>query len=274
MLTFHKIIAGCEEGQEETWRAFLADYTPVVLRLEAVYMPDLSDPPGFWRESLAELSAGSFQRLRAFPHQSEREFLLDLRDFLFARGPASLDPAKDFTGMPEPTVESVSELVRGLPFMHQEVVFLKLAGYSDSTLEQIFRITPAVAARSLERLKEDYAAVLGKTDDKGLGPAGWLRLHNELRAARKEESCTPVRQLVRIQDGQLGWYDKDPVEKHLAECLSCLECWTALREISYWRRAAPPVQAAAIDELLPALPIAGRAAKPNKPKSFIQRLRG
>lgn len=269
MLTFHKIIAGCEEGRAESWRAFLEDYTPVALRVVRIYMPGLVDPLQFWRGSLVELCGGGSKMLCSFSHQSEREFLLDLRDLLFARGIA-LDPAMDSADFPEPSVKSVGELVHGLPLLHQEVLFLKLAGYSDSTLEQIFRITPGVAAKSLERMQGIYAAALGKTDDECLRPRAWLKLHGELRAAQKE-SCPAVRQLVRIQDGQAGWYDKEPVEKHLVECLSCLECWTALREISYWRGAARAVSRDVVAGLLSSLPIAKQTVKP---KSFIQRVLG
>ncbi len=265
MLTFHKIIAGCEEGQEESWLAFLADYTPLALQLTTVYMPGMADPLGLWRESVIKLCDSGFQKLRVFSRQSEREFLLDLRDFLFECGSMSLDSIDT----PEVTLETVGELLRGLPFMHQEMLLLKLAGYSDSTLEQIFRVTPAVAAKSLERLTGSCAA-LGQPDTQVLRPIARLKLRRELKAARKE-SCTPVRQLVRIQDGQLGWYDKDPVEQHLAECLSCLECWAALRELSYWRRAAQPVPATDLETLLSAIPITRHA---RKPKSIMQRLWG
>jgi len=270
LLTFHKIIAGCEEGREENWRAFLTDYTPVALRLAHIYMPSLADSPSFWRQAVIELFGGGFSALRGFSHQSEREFLLDLRAFFFARGAAALDPAKDSADLPELTVEAVGELVRGLPLMHQEVLFLKLAGYSDFTLEEIFRITPGVAAKSLERLQESYAAALGKTTDESLRPHDWLKLLGELGGARKE-SCPPVRQFVHIQDGQSGWYDKEPVEKHLAGCLPCLECWTGLREISYWRGAAQPIPADVANGLLAALPIVQQAAKP---KSLVQRILG
>ncbi len=270
MLTFHKIITGCEAGREENWRAFIEDYTPVVLSLARIYMPGLADPRRFWRESLADLCGGDFKTLRSFSHQSEREFLLELRAFLFARGRAALDPSKDFADFPQPTVEGIGELVHGLPLHHQEVLFLKLAGYSDSTLEQIYRIAPGVAAKSLERLQGDYAAALEKTADECLLPHAWLKLQGELRAARKE-SCPAIRLLVRVLDGQAGWNDKEPVERHLAECLPCLECWTALREISYWRQAAKAVPGDVVDGLLAALPVAKQAAKP---KSLIQRIWG
>ncbi|MGH9356487.1 MAG: hypothetical protein ACRD10_10190 [Terriglobia bacterium] len=270
MLTFHKIVAGCEEGRSENWRAFVENYTPVALQLERIYIPNLADLVRFWQDSVVELCGKGSTVLRNFSRQSEREFLLDLRSFLFDRAASASGAAEnsaDFSGI---TTEGMDELVRGLPLLHQEVLFLKLAGYSDSTLEKIFRITPAVAAKSLERMQGKYASALGRTSDECLRPGAWLKLHGELRAALKE-SCTAVRQMVRIQDGQVGWYDKEPVEKHLVECLSCLENWTALREVSYWRGAAPAVPPDVISGLLSALPI---ARQPATPKSFIQRIWG
>ena len=39
LLTFHKILPGCEEGNPEAWKAFLADYTPMALQFFGVYSP-------------------------------------------------------------------------------------------------------------------------------------------------------------------------------------------------------------------------------------------
>jgi hypothetical protein len=37
--------------------------------------------------------------------------------------------------------------------------------------------------------------------------------------------------------------------------LHCLENWTALHEVSYWRRAAPTIAPALIEEWLHGLPV-------------------
>jgi len=267
LVTFHRILGGCEAGHRESWQAFLSDYTPIALELARKYVPSWpTGPAGLWQDALGALAAENFQRLRAFDHQAEREFLVDLRSFLLEYGSRKLDPSHDVAGAPTP--EAVRALLKGLPLLHQEILFLKLSGYSDTTLEALLRITPAMAQKGLERLQQDYASVVKEEQDACLWPAAWSELLAHARAS-STEACPPLRSFVRIQDGQTNWYDKEPLERHLAECLHCLERWTALRELVYWRREAKPRPAEEINNLLSCLPV---QAGNEKGKSLLKRL--
>ena len=271
MITFHKTLAGCEAGNPESWRAFLGDYTPVVYQLVDVYLPLMREGQArLWEEMLLALAADNFERLRSFDHQAEREFLADLRGLLLDRGATKLDPAEDMTGAPRPAPDTVDALLEGLPLIHREILFLKLAGYSDGTLEKMLRITPAIAQRGLERLQADYSAVLKKDRDACLWPAAWTELLAHARSARSAD-CPPLRQFVRILDGQTSWYEKEPLEKHVGLCLHCLERWTALRELIYWRHGAKPLPAAEVNALVSRLSL---PAGPKKEKSFLKRVLG
>lgn len=255
IMTFQKILRACEEGNREAWRDFLADYTPIAYQLLDFYLPL---PPEarreFWREALKDFGDNDFERLRSFEHQAEREFLVDLRAFLFDRAASRIDPVQDAGTPPCPTVEKLGALLMGLPLLHQEIVFLTLAGYSHAALEKILRITPNVAQQGLERLKVDFAFVLDRQANKCLWPAGWIRITRAARAA-KQPDCVPLRQLVRILDGQASWYDKTPVEEHRTTCFYCLEHWTALLEVVAWERQAEPCAPEEIEPLLASLPL-------------------
>lgn len=272
MITFHKTVAGCEAGDRESWRRFLADYTPLMYRLASIYMPS---PPearrDLWLKTLLALQANGCQRLRGFDHQAEREFLVDLRTFLFEQGAGQRQDAPE-TEAPRPSMETVRALLKALPVLHQQILFLKLAGYSEATLEGMMRATPSIAVQGLERLEAEYGAVLGQERDVCPWPGGWLALLEGARAA-KTADCPPLRQFVRVRDGQTGWQEKEPLEKHMAECLHCLERWTALTEIVYWRREAgdcPPEEAEAL--LAGLATVASRAA--SKKKSLLKRVLG
>jgi len=154
-----------------------------------------------------------------------------------------------------------------LPLMHQEVLWSKLAGYTDATIERILRTTPRVAQGALVRLDPDFTAAKELPVDGGLWPREWLTLLPQARAVKKDD-CPELHQLLRIHDGQVSWYDKEPTEKRVAGCLHCLESWTALHEVSYWRRVAPPIPAAQIDEWLRGLPIVMKEEK----KSLLKRV--
>src|SRR5712692_5677636 len=249
LFTFHQIISACEEGSRAGWQAFLSDYTPTAFELFNHYLPSCRQrQEDFWPEALAVLSADNFERLQKFEHQAEREFLIDLRAFLLDFGAAKLDPGQDSRDATPPTPESLKVLLQGLPLVHQEVLFLKLAGYSDASLEKALVVTPGVAQQGFERLRNDYPILFGRDEDRCLWPAAWAEVRRAAVAA-KAESCPSVRQFIRIHEGGSSWYEKEPAEQHVSGCLYCLELWTALREIKYWRREAKPRPRAELESL-------------------------
>jgi hypothetical protein len=266
LLTFHKIVAGCAAGEREAWESFLAEYTPVFVGLLSVYLGSESNSlaRSAWQISLKDLAADRFERLRALDQQSEKEFLLGLRRLVLSRAALSVGPEARATDVSsshrDSGVERVRGLLAGLPLIHQQVVFLRLAGYSDTVIERLLRITPAVAQQGLERLH----------DGGRLQPAEWFSVL-EHACSSGADSCPAPRHLIRIQDGQVSWYDRDPVEQHLCACLHCLELWTALSEVRYWRRETRPVLPAEVAHLLTGLPL---EAIPAERQSLLKRVLG
>jgi hypothetical protein len=240
LMTFHKILPGCEEGNPDAWRAFLADYTPMALHFFGVYSPWAPDAclEG-WRQALRALSANECAALKGFSHQSEREFLVGLRAFLQDWIATKLESSPEAADPSAPSVQALGALLSGLPLIHQEIAFLTLAGYSQATLERILRISPAVAGEGLGRLRARYAQVLERSEDRCLWPMAWLGICGAVRADGQKD-CTPLRQLIRILDGQASWYEKSPAEEHRTKCLHCLELWTSLLEVVAWDRARQP----------------------------------
>jgi hypothetical protein len=270
LLTFHKILPGCEEGNSEAWTAFLADYTPMVVHFFGIYTPWAPDAVlDSWRDALRALSANNCATLRGFSHQSEREFLVDLRAFLQGWAAGKIEASRDAANPPAPTIETLGALLKGLPLLHQEIAFLTLAGYSQSTLEKLLRTTPAVADEGLGRLRSSYAPVLERGVDRCLWPSAWLGICQTARA-HGQKDCTSLRQLIRILDGQASWYDKDPAEEHRAKCLHCLELWTSLLEVVAWDRARQRWPEAMAASLLSAVPLKQEARK----SSFFARMLG
>ena len=289
LFTFHKIREHCEEGSADAWRAFLNFYAPLWLRLLEIYSPLDSDAaPGILEKMIAALTENDFARFRATSRQSEREFLSDVRVLLMditldggAERPlncpgewgttaivASLEPAASASGRRVLDLETLGKLVAGLPLLHQEMVFFKLSGYTEATIELVMRMKPSVAQSAFARLEPDYAAAQRLEKDRCPWPGEWLAVLRDARATKKE-NCPPLHRFLRVRDGQVSWYDKEPVERHVAGCLYCLERWTALREVGYWRRVAPPVDASQIERFMQAIPVATAPTK-----SFVKRLFG
>jgi hypothetical protein len=269
-MTLYKILPGCEEGNQEAWRAFLENYSPTALQLLKVYSPWSADAClDQWRDALRALSADDFAVLRKFSHQSEREFLVGLRAFLLDRIALSVTPSQDATELPAPSAETLTTLLSGLALAHQEMAFLTLAGYSQKSIETILRISPNVAEEGLARLRVIYAAAVDRSDDKCLWPSAWIGITKAARADEKKD-CTPLRQLIRITDGQASWYDKSPAETHRSQCLHCMELWTSLLEVAAWDRARQPLPAGTVESLLTVVPVKQEKRK----TSFFARMLG
>jgi len=270
LMVFHNTLPGCEEGNPEAWKAFLADYTPIAFELFGVYSPWETDGRlDCWRDALRTLCADDCKILKEFSHQSEREFLVGLRAYLLDLTAGKLDPSQDAADPPAPTIESLGSLCTGLPLLHQEIAFLALAGYSQGTIKNILRITPAVAEEGLTRLRANYAPVVERSQDRCLWPSAWTKVCR-LARADEQKDCTPLRQLIRILDGQASWYDKSPAETHRSKCLHCLEHWTALLEIGAWDRGREPWPAEKVEPLLAVVPMKQVKRKP----SFFARMLG
>jgi len=270
LFTFHKIREQSEHGNAAAWRALLDFYGPVFFRLLEIHGAiRRQEASSIVKKMLAELTANGFERLRATSRQSEREFLGDLRARLLETAleatpfENSQVPA---SGSFEP--EKIAKLLDGVPLLHKEMLFFKLAGYTENTLERLMRISPRVAEKAFERLAEEYQAARSTEQDRCPWPAAWLAFLKHARGL-KTEHCIPAHEIVRIHDGQVSWYEKEPVEKHVSGCLHCLEAWAGLREVGYWRRAADPLSSSEIERLLEVIPVEKPAAK----KSFFQRLR-
>lgn len=269
--TFHKVRERCEQPDPGAWRAFVDFYSPFGLRLLEIYLPgERAAAARTWERTLAALAENGFERFRATARKSEREFLADIRALLLERAAEPGLPPGSAVDASSPvlTPEKLAQLLGGLPLLHQEMLFFKLAGYCDATLEKVFRIAPRVAQKAFERLDPDYAAARNLAQDRCLWPRAWLALLARARAARTDK-CPERFQFLRIQDGQVSWYEKEPAETHIAGCLHCLEVWAALREVSYWRHAAPAVSAEQAQQFLRALPL-----PPEPKKPFFQRLFG
>jgi hypothetical protein len=270
LFTFHKIREQGEQGNAEAWRAFLDFYSPVFFRLVEIHGAiDRTEASPIVKKALAELTTSGFERFRATSRQSEREFLADIRSLLLEVALEALHPVQAESAPGRIfEAEKITTLLEDLPLLHKEMLFFKLSGYHDDTLEHVFRIAPRVAEKAFERLTGEYAPARNAERERCPWPVEWLAFLQRVRAM-KTDKCLSPHQFVRVHDGQVSWYEKEPVEKHVSSCLHCLDTWAGIREVGYWRHASDPLSASDITGLLELLPIEKAPAK----KSFFARLR-
>ncbi len=255
MLTFHKMIQGCREGDWAAWRALATQYAPVLMGLGTAYASDSGYIENAWHRVLGQLSGHEFAALKGIDVQSDREFFSLLRASLLEQMAGGLEEDSQSAGFDlSAALEDLSNLMKELPLVHQNVVFLKLTGYSEPAIEQILRISPSVAATSVERLEATFCVDFCRSAGASEWQAAWLRMIGRIRPNRTAD-CPPVRRLIRILDGQFGWYEKDPIEKHLAACLCCLEASVGLQEITHWMQRGKPLPPDQVDGMISTLPL-------------------
>jgi len=259
--TFQRILPGCEAGDRAAWEAFLARYAPIVQMLDDFYLPGRvrNVQAALWTDALRSLSANHCERLQTLDHQAEREFLADLRAFYLDLGEPTLGPSPGSPQVAAPTLESLESQLKDLPLAQKEIVFFKLAGYSDAALERILLLPAAAIQKPLAQVEKSYGTVLHRDVDACPWPSAWLEILRRARVARGDD-CPSRRVLIRILDGQTTWYEKSPAEEHMARCLHCLESWVALREVTYLRRVTAPLPLPEIEPFLASLPIGMAAA--------------
>jgi hypothetical protein len=267
LLTFHKIIEGCREGDTDAWRSFAAEYTPVLTGVAGAYCSIPVTVETAWRDVLRGLADRDFAALKQVDAQSDREFFVALRQSLLhqlARG-AESEPRSGVTESAA-ALEALSGLLKQFPLLHRSVAFLVLAGYPEATIEKILRISPAIAMKSVERLNAEFYPELrgGAVTE---WQAVWLAMIDRMHAGGSAD-CVALRQLIRVLDGQFGWYEKDPIERHLASCLHCLETWVGLQEVTHWMRYAVALTPERANELISELPL---KAKPKNRVSLFRR---
>jgi hypothetical protein len=246
LLTFHKIMEGCEAGRADAWQAFVAEYSPVFLAILRVYLrpAGASQAPEAWRATLRSLAAPGFEHLLSLDRQSEKELLLGLRRLALAQ--AALLCRREPDVPPAAAFDGLQTLLRGRPLAHQQILFLKFSGYDDATIEKMLRAAPTLLKRAYEE---------GQADVVPPDAGNWLGAL-ERAWSNSTPDCVEPRKLIRIQEGQANWYDREPVERHVAACPHCLENWTALAEVRYWRREARPLAGREAAKLLEGLGLA------------------
>ena len=268
MLTFGNTIQGCREGDGEAWRTLVAQYTPIVTGTVKAYSADTGRVERAWRSVLTTLADHDFAKLKELDAQSDREFFTVLRSSLLEELAHGLEDGSHPSSWNTPeALETLSRLMKEFPLAHQNIAFLGLTGHPEPVIEGIIRISPGIAKSSVDRLNAEFYADFRQSIAAVEWQAAWLSLISQIHAIQTPD-CVPVRRLIRILDGQFGWSEKEPIERHLAVCLHCLEAWVGLQEITYWMRRGTSLAPDQVEKLVANLPV---KTKSRQRTSFLKR---
>ena len=244
ILSFHRAYRAClaESGREyaEAWRNLIRFYLPLTEHLVRQCFSDV------WPNStdgaaalFGRLRANAGERLRVFAGLSEKEFLMFLRDELFALG-------RERRGEREPlgmTHEQFAALLNEFPHLPREAVVMLSKGYPPERFAIVLHMEDATARGIQEKVNTKLEAA-------GLSlrlPANLDRLLWQLEQQESTPDCVPVRTFVRIKDGQITWNDKQAADRHLAGCLRCFQHSVTYQELHWFYLDYRPAEASQVE---------------------------
>ncbi len=249
----------CARGASPAWRDFVIAYAPIARGLLRHYFPTLEP----------ELDAHIVQVFRrarenhcswfqGLQFANEREFLMAFRELVFAY-------ARSAARVPAPRVsmDQTRELLRGLTVVQRELVWMFVKNYETPDAAAIL-MNAESTARELKSSVQDGLAQLVP----GGASAEVVRTLLEAAETSAMPECLPLKTFNNLINGQISWQERDRAERHIGECLHCVDRYTSFQEMIWYARYAQPLPEPEVEQFLSSLGITAR------PTGFVARLFG
>ncbi len=253
----------CARGERLGWEEFVRDYANIARALLTHYFPSLAP------DKDAHVTA-LFQRGRAVDNAwfrqlqfaNEREFAMAFRGLALAYG-------REVARVPAPqlSLEQVRELMRTLPVVEREVLWLLVKGYDAPRIAAMMMYAEATVSEVKRLAEERLHEVLPAASAEAFNVSA--RVLMEQAEAARGEHCLPLKTFNNLVNGQLSWRERDLAEQHIGECLYCLDRFTSFQEMVRLRQDAQPAAAAEISRVLATLDL-----PPAKARGFLGKLFG
>lgn len=219
------MVEDCARGERLGWEEFVRDYSGMSRAMLSHYFPALAP-------ELEDHVAAVFQRARAnhngyfqgLKFANEREFAFAWRDFLFAYG-------REVARLPVPeiSIEQVRSVMKDLPMVEQQVLWLFMRGFQEERIAPILMHADATARSVKEKADERVRAIVPDASPDALVISA--RALMESAEKIKSDACLPLKTFNNIVNGQISWRERDVAEKHIAGCFYCLDRFTTFQEI-------------------------------------------
>jgi len=266
VFSFHKMQEACRADQPAGWLHFIRAYAPLTHKLLQHYFPAL-EQRALLRQVFRAARAEGGAVWRDFAGTSEKEFLSHLRRFVLEQGRAARG-ARPETPL---TPENFWVLLQEFPPLQREVLLLAFHRYSPEEVSLFTKFETetvvAVTRQAHEKLRAQLGAAAGHLEP---------RDHDPLFAAVETpagEKCVPVKTYARLVDGQVTWREREDAERHIENCLACLNRFAEFREVAHFFHTLPPADDALVAELAAAMGLPAQSVPKKKP-AWWQRLLG
>ncbi|MBZ5647480.1 MAG: hypothetical protein LAN37_09685 [Acidobacteriia bacterium] len=260
--TIFSMAEDCARDERQGWYEFVRDYAAIARFLLQHYFPTLAP------ELDAHLPA-VFSRARAngsawfssFHFSNEREFLMAFRSLVFASG-----REQEHVPAPQISLEQVSEIMKDLPVVECEMIWLFIKGYEAEKIGPIVSNLEGTATAVKKVADERLAAVIpGSTPDAFVLSA---RVLIEAAEKKSTDKCLSLKTFNNIINGQVSWRERDLAEEHIKGCLYCIDRYTSFCEMIRIRKDTQPLPEAEIERVVQAMGAPGKKARSLLAKLF------
>jgi hypothetical protein len=242
--TCAEMVARCLERDQTAWRQFIGDHVPFAAAILDRYFPALASRREELCDALlARTAADECRFFRDYSGQSDREFLLHLRDLAIEIGSARQPAA------PAPDVpldwETFDKAFAGFTALERQGVWLFVLAPQAGDRDKILRLAPEAAAAHLSKAQEALRAACDRWSADMLAQNAPL-LAREARAHRTND-CAEPKKFLHLLDGQTTWRDREILEQHLAACWHCVDVLSRFRESIFLARSIQPLPQSQIE---------------------------
>ena len=225
----------CARGERLGWHEFVRDYAAIARVLLNHFFPMLAP-------EIDTHVAAVFQRARAagnawfqqIKFQNEREFLMAFRELVFAYG-------REVARLPVPelSLDQVRSIMKDLPVVEREVLWLVIKGY-DAPLIGAMMMNTAATAQAVKQIADHRLAEVlpGASADAFNISARVLMAEAEKTGS---EACLPLKTFNNLVNGQVSWRERELAEQHIRDCFRCLDRYTAFLEMIRLRKDTQPL---------------------------------
>jgi hypothetical protein len=237
----------CARGEREGWQQFVGEYAPIIRQLLLQYFPMLAPEMEMHVSAVFQRArAGESEWFHKISFSNEREFLMALRQLVFAYG-------REVARVPVPqlSLEQVREIMKDLPVTEREMLWLFIKGYSAQQIAPMV-MNAAATADAVKRIADERLKQLLPSTSPDAFTISARALMEEAEKV-KSEQCVALKTFNNLINGQISWRERELAEEHIRDCFYCLDRFTAFLEMIRLRLDAKPLAEEKVEPVLAAL---------------------
>jgi hypothetical protein len=244
--TIFDTVQDCSIGARQGWFEFIRDYAPITRTLLQKYFPALS--PELDNHVVAVFARAHADQNAWFPtlrFTNEREFAMPFRDLVLAYGRS----VERFS--PALTTEDLARALDGLSLIQRQCFWGFLKGWNVEEISAMLMNASATAQETKATADERLSLMAGPPGSADRPAAA--RAAIEVAQSTSSADCLSWKTCNNLVNGQISWLDRQRAEQHIADCLHCLNNFTAFQEMIWLRKTTLPAASSDAERILSAL---------------------